>query len=271
MKVLALDSECFEANFMMANLMMSFESYCTAQEYYLKAMESNQELSKLYYNYGVLMANYLDDYETALQSYRKAVSIQEDFPHAWYNMGNIYARNVEDFSQARKCYETCISQSSSAIPEAYYNLGRILLSEFDEPEDKLKAKVCFETVIRLRPRYESAIYHYGKLLQDFLGDKALAKVQFLKVLKLNPDHWRAEQRLRMIEMQEIECANKNKRFVDVELEKSKSLILGETEFDESMRTSVKTSISVSVTEEYNESEPVEEGEDEIEIINALDE
>ena len=80
----------------------------------------------------------------------------------------------------------------------------------------------------------------------------MAKVQFKKVLKLNPDHWRAQQRLRIIEQEEIEAANSGKRFADPEIETSKSLILGKQEFDEESRKSVKTTKKQRKTDSIEE-------------------
>jgi len=221
---LNINPDSFEANFMMANLLMGFEEYEEAKVYYEKTLATEgNDLAKPYYNYGVLLANFLDNTEGALEAYKQAIEIEPKFPHCCYNMGNIYARVNKDFPEARKKYEEAIAHSEVPLVEAYYNLGRVLMAEFQEEDDHLKAKECFEQVLRIRPKYVSALYHYGKLLMDKLNDEENAKIQLEKVYDLDKSHWRAEQRLRRIKQNARD--REHVGVVDEDYEKSKSKIL----------------------------------------------
>jgi tetratricopeptide (TPR) repeat protein len=127
----------------------------------------------------------------ALETYHKAIESDPTLPEGYFNIGNIYAE-MGRLEEAKKLFLKAIDVDPSSA-RAHNNLGNIYL----EYGDYDMALAYYRRAIALEPDYVTPLYHSG-LIYAKRGDYARAESLWIKVLRINPGHWQAQQALEVL-------------------------------------------------------------------------
>ena len=170
-EVLKIDSNNFEANFLLGTLFVQLRKYDDAQQLLQKAIKIQPRNVDAHYNIGNLL-NELGKFHEAVKSYEKAIQIHPGHEGAHNNLGNIY-KELGKFKDAIKCYEKAIKINPNLFA-AHNNLGIV----FQILGKNQKAITCFQKTIQINSNFTPAHYNLGKVFKQ-LGEypKAIKSFQ----------------------------------------------------------------------------------------------
>jgi tetratricopeptide (TPR) repeat protein len=155
---------------------------------FFHARESNPAASYLSLGVAYKQSGFI---QKALESYHKAIESDPALPEGYFNIGNIYAE-MGKLEEAKKLFLKAIDVDSSSA-RAHNNLGNIYL-EYGDYDTALD---YYRRAIALEPDYVTPLYHSG-LIYAKRGDYARAESLWIKVLRINPGHWQAQQALEVL-------------------------------------------------------------------------
>ena len=117
-----------------------------ASEYYLKAVQFDQEFYLAFYQLGVLEKK-MGNSDEAINYFNKAIKIKPDFHKAWFTLGTSYEVD-NNLDSAIVKYNKAI-ELNPGYTKAYGNLGNIYTLQ----EDYDSAKDVLLTAIQIDPEY----------------------------------------------------------------------------------------------------------------------
>ena len=109
------------------------------------------------------------------------------FNYAWF------LTLAADYTNALANYQIAIDLGLGGTEEAHLNIANIYSSRLNQPT---LAKKHLMLAIELNPNYIDARYNLGNLEED-LGDRTAAKIQFNQILSIDFNHAKATARLAM--------------------------------------------------------------------------
>jgi len=107
------------------------------------------------------------------------------FNYAWF------LTRTADYSKALVNYQKAIDLGLQGSEEAHLNIANIYSSRLFQPT---LAKTHLMLALKINPNYVEALYNLGNLEEDS-GDRTAAKVQFQRILSIDPSHAKATARL----------------------------------------------------------------------------
>lgn len=131
----------------------------------------------------------------AIVFYEKALQVRGDYPEVLYNLGRLY-EFVGRYDDAIQAYRNVIGKTGKRErdAEAFINLGHVYWTR----GHYLDAQAHFEKAIELDPN--SVVAHYNMALAYRMSRRFdLARRQFQKVLKLDPEFRQAKVALALLE------------------------------------------------------------------------
>ncbi len=128
-------------------MMFDEKDSAKAQDLYLKAIESGDNVSDSFCNLGILKFQQ-DQKPEAIDCFTKALKHEPRHFEAHYNLANLYLE-VENLALAKVHYEVA-AQLDPSYPDVYYNLGVVygLDNDFDN------AQKALEKYIEIAPEEE---------------------------------------------------------------------------------------------------------------------
>ncbi len=126
----------------------------TASEYYLKAVQFDQEFYLAFYQLGVLEKK-MGNSDEAINYFNKAIKIKPDFHKAWFTLGTSYEVD-NNLDSAIVKYNMAI-ELNPGYTKAYGNLGNIYTLQ----EDYDSAKDVLLTAIQIDPTYADGHLRLG--------------------------------------------------------------------------------------------------------------
>ena len=118
----------------------------------------------------------------AMEAYRKAVQLDPSFFEAYYNLG-LAAYKMRALPESLSAYETALSINPTSV-NARYNFA-LALQRGGYYED---AVAELEKLIQANPDEPRAHLLLARLYAETLGEPALARPHYRKVLELEPQH-----------------------------------------------------------------------------------
>ena len=125
-----------------------------ASEYYLKAVQFDQEFYLAFYQLGVLEKK-MGNSDQAIDYFNKAITIKPDFHKAWFTLGTSYEVD-NNLDSAIVKYNKAI-ELNPGYTKAYGNLGNIYTLQ----EDYDSAKDVLLTAIQIDPTYADGHLRLG--------------------------------------------------------------------------------------------------------------
>lgn len=203
--------------FRLANLAdQHFQDYNSAKYYYEQTIAINPNDNCACNNLANLLDDHFDDLEGAERCYQMAVEIEPDDHIAFFNYA-LLCRKMKrydaarahletalrlrpDYLKARRSYANLLSIQFSLHEEAITHFEQILRETPEDTESRsdyasalskngqyLAARRELERVLAEEPGNAWAHNEMGNLLDDHLGEKAVALYHYQKSLELDPD------------------------------------------------------------------------------------
>jgi tetratricopeptide (TPR) repeat protein len=107
------------------------------------------------------------------------------FNYAWF------LTRAADYNNALENYQKAINLGLQGSEEAHLNMANIYSSRLFQQS---LAKTHLMLALKIRPNYVDALYNLGNLEEDS-GDRTAAKLQFQRILSIDPSHAKATARL----------------------------------------------------------------------------
>ena len=196
-KILKINKNHFEANFLLGLLFIQCNKNNQAQKLFEKAVEINPKNPNAHYNFGKSL-NAAGDSKNAIISYEKAIKLKPDYANAYNDLGVTYSK-IGEVNEAKNCFVKAIEFNSN-FAEAHYNLGLI----FEKLKDYQKAKISYENTIQINPNLTNVNFNLGNVLEE-LGELSGAILYYQKEIKISPNNVSAYNNLALVykEMDEI--------------------------------------------------------------------
>jgi len=163
-KVLNINSNDLQSNFLLGTLSAQTKKFDIAKQLLNKAIEINPNYIDAHNNLG-LVFNQLGEHHKAKSCYEKAIEINPNYVSAHNNLGLVF-KQLGELQKAKSCFEKVIEINSN-YEKAYNNLGIVLL----QSGDLQKAKSYFEKAIKIKPSYSNAYWNLQSSASDL--DEAL--------------------------------------------------------------------------------------------------
>ena len=179
-KVLAIQSNHFDALQLLGTLSLQTKEYTKAVDFLTKALKLNPDYAEAYSNRGLALRE-LKRLDEALVSYDRAISIKPDYAEAYFNRGNAL-KELKRLDEALVSYDRAISIKPDHA-EAYFNRGNALieLKRLDE------ALVSYDRAISIKPDHADAYSNRGNALRELKRlDEALASYD--RAISIRLDH-----------------------------------------------------------------------------------
>ena len=152
-----------------------------------KAIVLQPDFAEAHVNLGTVYSR-IGQYDNGIQYLEKALELQPDHPLAHENLGLSY-RAQGQYTQAIGHFEKALEhQSGTGNAKTYLNIGD---TYYDMGEHE-KAVPYFQKAIQINPNHANAHLLLG-LAYRALNRGGEARAQFVKTLKLEPDHPQAAQ------------------------------------------------------------------------------
>ena len=125
-----------------------------ASDYYLKAVQFDQEFYLAFYQLGVLEKK-MGNSDEAISYFNKAIKIKPDFHKAWFTLGTSY--EVDNNLDSAMVKYIKVIELNPGYTKAYGNLGNIYTLQ----EDYDSAKDILLTAIQIDPTYADGYLRLG--------------------------------------------------------------------------------------------------------------
>ena len=143
-KILEIDPEHFETNYLLGTLYLQDKKFNEAKINFNKAIKIKSNHAGLCNNYGATLIE-LGEYDEAINYFQKAIQIQPDYSHAYNNLGSVL-KELEHHEKAINYFQRAIQIQPDLI-DARLNLG----ITFKELGNFKKATEYFQHVIKIQP------------------------------------------------------------------------------------------------------------------------
>ncbi len=142
-----------------------------------------QQVEPAYYQ-ALILAQFDQNFPAAKQKLEQLLAASPDHADSLFLLGEI-AEITEEFPLAGASYEK-LHQVSPAHKGLKYRLGMVWAHHF--PEKSAEAAALLAEAVQEEPDNADAIYQYGLLLDEKLGDQDEAIQKLQQTLQLSPDH-----------------------------------------------------------------------------------
>ena len=88
-KILTINSNHFETNFLLGSMLGSQKKYTEAKKFLNKAKQIKPKSDQVYNNLGMIFKE-LGEFEDAIKSFKKAIQLNSNYIHAYNNLTNTY-------------------------------------------------------------------------------------------------------------------------------------------------------------------------------------
>jgi predicted O-linked N-acetylglucosamine transferase (SPINDLY family) len=177
-KVLAKQTEYFDALHMLGVIAYQTNNYSLAEELIRKAIKTNPTSPSAFLHRGNALKE-LNRLDEALESYDKAITIKCDYADAFNNRGNAL-KELNRLDEALESYDKAITIKPD-YADAFINRGNAL-KELNRLDDALKS---FDKAIAINPDSAESFYNRGNALKELNRlDEALKS--FDKAIAINP-------------------------------------------------------------------------------------
>ena len=157
--ILKYEPDSVRINNNLGNTYYDRGDYKRAEEYYWKAVSTDDNFPQPHYNLGSILQS-RNDFYGALVEFEKAIAIDPDFPYAYQNMATIYARQGK-FEKSRDSLLKLVQLGYGHDPRLFLNLGKLELLL----ENREAATEYLKTGLELAGQDEEAKIEIQKLLE----------------------------------------------------------------------------------------------------------
>ncbi|TKJ29361.1 hypothetical protein CEE39_09230 [bacterium (candidate division B38) B3_B38] len=167
-------------------------------------------LNPIFYNY--LGLAYLFDlqYNTAIQAFNRALQLNPNFTDVHNNLGMVYSE-MGDIDRARREFQEVIRAKAYATPEvAYFNLGKLSLTEKNYEE----AIFFFQKALESNPKLPKVHERRG-FTYELMGKLEEAEKEYQEALKLEPKMIEANYNLAMVYFKQQKYSKAKYHFYEV--------------------------------------------------------
>lgn len=178
--ILQVDSENFQALYILGFIKASQSKFGEATDYLARAARIQPNDASLQYNLAKALADLGND-KDALVHHKKAVTLAPNNPDAWINYG-LSSSNLGRYDDALTHYDKALSLNPGHA-EAWSNKGNAL-SELKRIEEAL---THYNKALILKPDYAEAWSNLGIALKELKRFEE-ALVHYDKALSLKPDY-----------------------------------------------------------------------------------
>lgn len=150
-------------------------------------------LNPVSYNYLGLAYFFDEQYSAAIQAFNRALQLNPNFTDVHNNLGLVYSE-MGDTERARREFQEVIRAKGYATPEvAYFNLGKLSLTEKKYEEAAFFFQKALESNPKLPKVHERLGFSY-----ELMGKLEEAEKEYQEALKLEPKMIEANYNLAMI-------------------------------------------------------------------------
>ncbi len=177
-KILKIDSNNFEAVFLLGSLFLQTKNFQEAIHFLNKAISIQPKHANSYQNLGYAFVE-LGEFKKAEELFFKAIEIDPNHGDAHFNLANTY-KQMRNFKKAQEFYEKTIQiqPNNSSVYNNYANVCK-QMGEFS------KAITSYNKAIELKPDHPRAHHNLGNTYNQ-LGEFSKAINSFEKAFKYQP-------------------------------------------------------------------------------------
>ena len=177
-KILKIDSNNFEAIFLLGSLFLQTRNFQEAIRYLNKCILIQPKHANSYQNLGYAFVE-IGEFEKAKGLFFKAIEIEPNHADAYFNLANTF-KQMRNFKKAQEFYEKTI-QIQPNNPSAHNNYGNICkqLGEFE------KAIASYNRAIELKSDHPRAHHNLGNTYNQ-LGEYSKAITSFKRAYQHQP-------------------------------------------------------------------------------------
>ena len=201
-KILKLDPENFEANFLLGTLSIQTKNYNDSIYFLNKCLEVNSNHANSNQNLGFVWLE-MGDYKKSMHFFNKAIEIEPNHVDANFNLGNVY-KQLRNYKKAQEQYEKTIKILPNN-PRAYNNLANVHKAQGNFAD----AINCYSKAIKLQPNHARAHHNLGNTYNQ-LGDFSKAVASFKKSFKFEPTNLESLYNISDLEKDFLDVNIKNK-------------------------------------------------------------
>ena len=182
-EILKIDSDNFDALYLLALISLQFKNYLKSAEIISKAIKIKPNNFETY-NIQAIALVHLKQLEAAIESWSQAIKINPNYADAYYNCGNAFIE-LKKIDSALENFNKAIKVKPDYF-QAYINRGNALL-ELKKIDSALES---YDQAIKINPNYAEAYYNRGKALKEFHNLKEAIN-NYDKAIKINPNYTEA--------------------------------------------------------------------------------
>lgn len=187
-KILAVDDNNAEANFMLGRVAKEMTDTTRAVEYFQTAVEQDPEHYDSYMQLGLLWSNKNSD--IALRYFDNALRIDSLSTEAMYGKAMFFQNmKTPNFEAAKKLYRKIIAIDPQYV-DAIFNMG-IINALQQKPVD---AEKNFAMSCKIDPQCAKCFYYKG-VMEAARNDKTAANTSYQNALSIDPDFEEAKKAL----------------------------------------------------------------------------
>ncbi len=177
-KILKIDSNNFDAIFLLGSLFLQTKNFQKAIHFLNKAISIQPKHANSYQNLGYAFVE-LGEFEKAEELFFKAIEIDPNHGDAHFNLANTY-KQMRNFKKAKEFYEKTIKiqPNNPSVHNNYANVCK-QIGEFS------KAITSYNKAIELKPDHARAHHNLGNTYNQ-LGEFSKAINSFKRAYKYQP-------------------------------------------------------------------------------------
>ena len=201
-RILKIDSNQFQANYLLGSLYLQTKNFNKAIKLLNNAIQIQPDHADSYHNLGFAFIE-LGEFKKAIQLLNKVIKINPDHIDVYYNLGNAF-KQLRDFNNAEIYYKKAIKLKPSNA-KAYNNLGNVL-----KESGKIKESIFFyQKAIQIQPNHAKAYHNLGNTFKQ-LGEIEKAVRSYEKVFQYQPSNLEALDTLSRLKKENLDLNLKNK-------------------------------------------------------------
>ena len=207
-EILKINSNHFEANYLLGSLLLQTKRFDKAQQLFEKALKINSNHGDTYNNLGITFGE-LKKPDKAIDCFEKAIKILPENANAFNNIGNEY-KNLGKIKEAINSYQKAIEIEPDNI-KTYNNLGLAFVAAGERKVNLIEEPIvdakqihefknainCFKKIIEIKP-HDSQAYNNLGVVFNTIGEIHKSKNYYEKALELQPSLAEAHSNLGMI-------------------------------------------------------------------------
>ncbi len=187
-KILAIDDNNPEANFMLGRVFKEMTDTIRAVEHFQRAVEQEPDHYDSYIQLGLLLSNKKSD--IALRYFDNALRIDSTSTEAMYGKAMFFqSLKIPNFEAAQKLYRKIIAIDPQHV-DAIFNTGILNMLQKKPAE----AEKSFAMSIEIDPQCAKCFYYKG-VMEAARNDQKTANASYQNALNIDPDYEEAKKAL----------------------------------------------------------------------------